>query len=89
MRDENCRSVELVLQGEHFLAQRRPQRRIECRERLVEQQQARGTNQRPRQRDTLLLAERQRLRAPLLKPAKPEPLDPSLGQRRIGAERKS
>ena len=63
MRDQNGRCVELVLQRQHLLAQRRPKRRIERRKRFVKQQQAGRADQRSRQRDALLLAERQRVRA--------------------------
>jgi len=55
VRDAQDRSAEPLANAHNFLAHGRAQRRIEMRERLVEQQHERIREQRPRQRRALPL----------------------------------
>jgi hypothetical protein len=56
VRDVDKGNAEIALQPLQLLSHAHPQKRIECRERLVEQQDAGFGDQRARQRDPLLLA---------------------------------
>ena len=58
MRDMDEADAELALQALELAAHVLPQERIERRQRLVEQQDARPRDQRARERDPLLLAPR-------------------------------
>ncbi|KAH0444125.1 hypothetical protein KCU90_g1002, partial [Aureobasidium melanogenum] len=62
VRDDDGHRGYLALQGSQRLLQTPPPRRIERRERLVEQQQFAMTRERPGQRHTLPLTERQLMR---------------------------
>ena len=63
MRHIDQRQAQARLQGQDFCPQRPPQRPIQVRHRLVEQQQGRLADERTRQRHALLLALRQVVRA--------------------------
>jgi hypothetical protein len=62
VRDEDRRRAEPLLQGADLLPQLQPDLGVERGQRLVEQQHVRLDRQRPRQRDTLLLAAGQLVR---------------------------
>ena len=75
VRHEERREPEPPPQRQQLAPQRRPQRRVERGERLIEQQQPRLRGERARQRDALLLAAGDRARAPVLRAFEAEQRD--------------
>ena len=65
VRHEDRRHTELALDAADLGAHREAQRRVEIRQRLVEQQQMRPLDESARERDALLLAARELARAPV------------------------
>ena len=80
MCHDDRRCSDLALQVPQVTAEAGTQRRIERRERLVEQYQADRSYEGTRQRHSLLLAEGQRCREPVLQIEKAEALEPVLRQ---------
>ena len=75
MRDVDERDADLVLDALQLELHLLAQLQVERAERLVEQQHARMVDERPRERDALLLAARELARLPLLEQAEPDELE--------------